>query len=145
MKYIFYLPVFCIAVMAFACRTTGKSTDTTTSQTIHQNWMLKTIDSVDDALVLKSKAFINLSDTTAAIAKAGCNNLRFGVKLSENNGITFTQGIATKMYCAEFMPAENGLTAALKKIKSYTVAAHKIWFKDADGKTLIIGVAENGD
>lgn len=142
MKNIFRAFLFMVPVIISACHTTSKSTNITMQKELYHKWMLKTIDSVDDALVQKSKAYIDLTDTGRASAKAGCNGLEFGIKLSGGNKISFTQGPSTMMYCAEFMPAENGLVAALKKVTTYSIEAHRISFKDKDGKVLITGVVD---
>lgn len=145
MKNIFYAFLLMVTAFLVSCHTTGKSTDGTMQNDLPHKWMLKTIDSVEDALVLKSKAYIDLTDTGRASAKAGCNGLGFGIKRPGGNQIRFTQGPSTMMFCAEFMPAEKGLIAALKKVTSYSIQAHKIAFKDKDGKVLITGVAEDWD
>lgn len=128
-----------------SCHTSKKMQQTTSGDSISRKWMLKTIDSVDAALVLKSKAFIDLTNDSVAHAKAGCNSLNFGVQLLGNNQIHFKQGPATLMFCQEFMSAENGLVATLKKVKTYSIEAHKISLKDSTGKVLITGVAEDWD
>lgn len=143
MRKLFYLSSIILFMAVTACHTTQKSLDD--AGAIRHKWMLKTIDSVDDVLVQKSKAYIDMSDTRRASAKAGCNGLGFGIKLPGGHNIRFTQGPSTMMYCAEFMPAENGLVAALKKVTSYSIEAHRISFKDDDGKVLITGVAEDQD
>lgn len=145
MKNIFCAFLLAVPIIITACRTTSKSMDMAMQKELHHKWMLKTIDSVEDILVQKSKAYIDLSCTGQASAKAGCNSLGFGIKLPGGNKIGFTQGLSTMMYCAEFMPAENGLVAALKKVASYIIEAHKISFKDKDSKVLITGVAEDWD
>lgn len=144
MRRLFHIFSMILLLAVTACHTTQKSLNNATA--IHHKWMLKTIDSVDDALVQKSKAYIELSDTTGRVsAKAGCNGLGFGMKLSGGNKVSFTPGPSTMMYCAEFMPAENGLVAAMKKVTSYIIEAHKISFKDKDGKVLITGVTKDWD
>ena len=143
MRKLSYIFSMILLPAVIACHTTKKPL--ADANAIHHKWMLKTIDSVDDALVQKSKAYIDLSDTARASAKAGCNGLGFGIKIFAGNKINFMQGPSTMMYCAEFMPAENGLVAALKKVTGYSIEAHKISFKDANGKVLITGVAEDWD
>lgn len=136
---------FLLIVSISACHTAGKSVNLTMQKQLHHKWMLKTIDSVDEALVLKAKAYINLTDTARASARAGCNGLGFAVKLFAANKISFTQGPSTMMYCAEFMSAEKGLISALTKVTNYSIEAQEISFKDKNGKVLITGVAEDRD
>ena len=145
MKNIFYyLAVGLSFIIASACHTT-KQANNGDNNTIARKWMLKTIDSVDNDLVLKSKAYIDLTNEKNAGAKAGCNGMGFGIKYTGKNNISFTQGMSTQMYCAEFMPAEHGLSAALLKVKKYSIEAHKITFTDTTGKVLITGVATDWD
>ena len=130
--------------MINACHT-AKQANNSGNNNIARKWMLKTIDSVDNDLVLKSKAYIDLTNEKTAGAKAGCNGMGFGIKYAGKNSVSFTQGMSTQMYCAEFMPAEHGLSAALLKVKKYSIEAHKITFMDSAGKVLVSGVAADWD
>ena len=145
MKYLFSCFVFSLSLCIISSCTTTKQVNNDGNNTIARKWMLKTIDSVDNDLVLKSKAYIDLTNDKNAGAKAGCNGMGFGIKYAGKNNIGFTQGMSSQMYCAEFMPAEHGLSTALLKIKKYSIDAHKITFTDATGKVLITGVAANWD
>ncbi|WP_018626403.1 META domain-containing protein [Niabella aurantiaca] len=112
---------------------------------LRREWMLKKLEGADGALVIESRASINLTDLARTGGMAGCNKAVFATSTGAGTEIGFSSIAATKKFCAEFMKVENAYLKVLPQIRSYMINGHFIKFKDAAGRILAEGVAADWD
>ena len=113
------LPAFItlfVLVMA-ACNTSRKASG---NASIQKRWNISYIDSVSDAKVLASQAFIDFSVPGKGGAKAGCNQLFFSFKLLAKDSLDLSQLGSTMMMCPEMEP-ETMLSRWLPMVDNYQI------------------------
>ncbi|MCF3108632.1 META domain-containing protein [Niabella sp. CC-SYL272] len=130
---------------AVAADDPGADLQGSTWDPLRREWMLKKLDGVDGALVIRSGASINLTNPGQTGGMAGCNRALFTVKTGAGASIRFSAIATTKKFCTKFMKVEERYQALLPQIRSYELNGHFIRFKDAAGKILAEAVAADWD
>jgi heat shock protein HslJ len=93
------------------------------SDIVNRYWKLVTVNGkrvVVNESQIKEPHVRFSPDKLSVTGNGGCNNFRGTYKLTDNNGITFSPLMATKMACIE-MDVEDRLLKALSETGSYTV------------------------
>lgn len=104
-----------------SCQLTQKKTNNSqNNNTLHKKWMLVQLDSIDKETLVKHKVHIDLSKKTAGSAYAGCNNIQFQYNTTSSS-ISFSDIVATRMYCENTSNIEQLLLKGLESTKLYKV------------------------
>ncbi|WP_298140805.1 META domain-containing protein [Flavobacterium sp.] len=120
-----------IFVLSCSCKKHVSEAD---NQNINRVWMLVSFKNYTKDDLVKKNAFLDLTNSERASAKMGCNNLSFGYKISENT-TTFSQGIATRMYCQD-MNLENDFSKEITTITNFKVEGHKLTLTSSKGEKM---------
>ena len=89
------------------------------TQNINRVWMLVEYKDYKKEYFVEQKAFLDMTNPERATSKMGCNNLSFSYKI-DRSSITFSQGIATRMYCQDNMKLETDFLNEIPSIKKTT-------------------------
>lgn len=124
-----------------ACNTV--KSDGNNTQNLKRVWMLVEFSSFDKEYLIKKGAFLDLTQDQNASSKMGCNQMSFPFQVKNNTEITFSAGMATKMYCDD-MKLEDAFSKAITSIKTYSIEGHKLTLKTENGSTMSF-VAQDWD
>lgn len=102
------------------------------SQNLKRVWMLTEFGTFNKEMLMKKKAYLDLTKPDNASAEMGCNKLGFPYVVKSNNEIEFRDGFATRMAC-ENMQLEYEFSKALPKITNYSVAGHRLTLTNEKG------------
>ena len=114
-----------------------------TSQNLKRVWMLTEFVTFTKEILMKEKAYLDLTKADNASANMGCNNLGFPYVVKSNNKIEFRDGFATRMAC-EDMLLEYEFSKALPKMTNYSVAGHRLTLTNEKGDKMVF-VAQDWD
>lgn len=113
------------------------------AQNINRVWMLVEYKDYKKEYFVKQKAFLDMTNPERATSKMGCNNLSFSYKIDKSS-ITFSQGIATRMYCQDNMKLENDFLNEIPSMKNYEVEGHFLTLTSDNGEKISF-VAQDWD
>lgn len=135
--------VLVISLASLAC--TPKAQKSLAETKLKREWMLKKLQGIDDALVVKSGASINLTNLSKTGGKAGCNRAMFQTSTDMKSKISFSNIATTKMFCEPFMKVEDAYTKLLPQISSFKIEGQFIQFFNNANKIVAEGVASDWD
>ena len=130
---------FFMSILLISCKTKMEETN----QNIHRKWMLVQFEDFQKEKLMEKNCYLELTDLKRASAKMGCNNLGFAYNLIENNKISFSQGMSTRMFCQDNQ-IEISFLNAVQLINSYKIEGHKLYLKTKSNQELVF-VAEDWD
>lgn len=133
--------LFLVFIYIMACNTVKN--DGNNPQNLKRVWMLVEFSSFDKNYLTKKGAFLDLTQDQNASSKMGCNQMSFPFQVKNDAEITFSAGMATKMYC-EDMRLEDAFSKAITTVKTYSIEGHKLILKADDGSTMLF-VAQDWD
>ncbi len=125
--------LFLVFIYIMACNTVKK--DNTNGQNLNRVWMLVQFSSFDKEYLTQKGAYLDLTQLQNASSKMGCNQMSFPYQIKNDTEISFSDGIATKMYC-EDMKLETEFSKSITSIKNYVVDGHKLTLKAENGLML---------
>lgn len=133
--------LFLVFIYIMACNTV--KSDGNNTQNLRRVWMLVEFNSFDKVYLTKKGAFLDLTQDQNASSKMGCNQMSFPYQVKNDTEISFSAGMATKMYC-EDMKLEDAFSKTITSIKRYSIEGHKLTLKADDGSTMLF-VAQDWD
>lgn len=125
--------IIIIAALIYSCNS-KKETTKMEIQNINKVWMLVSFKNFSKEDLVKKNAFLDLTNSERATAKMGCNNLSFAYKVSGET-ITFSQGIATRIYCSD-MNLENSFSKEILLYNEFKIDGHKLVLSNASGEKI---------
>lgn len=105
--------------------------ENSTQQSLYDTkWMLKKIHTSSGTEDVITKAFIKFNEKKkSAGGNGGCNS--FGSTLTVNNNvISITEIISTKMYCEGIQPTEDAFLKQLEKVNRFEIKDKKLLLYD---------------
>jgi heat shock protein HslJ len=106
-------------ILSFSLALVSKKCDQpTTTENLHTTWSLITFKNYSSKALSEKQAYLDLTKTTNASANMGCNQMGYDYKVKENS-ITFSNGIATEMYCQD-MQLERDFCATIEKVTHFS-------------------------
>lgn len=120
-------------VYIMACNTVKNDPS---SQSLNRVWMLVEFDQYSKEFLTKKVAYLDLTQAESSSSKMGCNQLSFPVSIKNESQITFSGGIATKMYC-EDMKLETDFSKAITSMTNYSIDNHKLTLTSDNGVKMI--------
>lgn len=123
-----------ISVITLSCN--SKKNIETPTQNIKRVWMLVEYKDYKKEYFVEQKAFLDLTNPERATSKMGCNNLSFSYSIKDKSSITFSQGIATRMYCQNNMKLETDFLNEIPSIKNYKVEGHFLTLTSSKGEKM---------
>ena len=105
------------------------------TQNINRVWMLVEYKDYKKEYFVEQKAFLDMTNPEKATSKMDCNNLSFSYKIDKSS-ITFSQGIATRMYCQNNMKLETDFLNEIPSIKNYKVEGHFLTLTSNNGEKM---------
>ena len=130
------LLTFLIVIAAYGC---AKLRSAGYNDYFKQKWMLTYVQGYEDAVVIKSKGYIDFTKapgTNQGGAFAGCNRMFFTYETTAGNALNIRDIGSTKMMC-EGIDLENGFARHLEQVTSFEIKGHILLLKDASGNVLI--------
>ena len=128
-----------ISMLTFSCN----SKKNLSSDAIKRVWMLTEFKTFSKEYFIKQQAFLDLTNEKIAASKMGCNNLSFPYVIKNNSQISFSDGIATEMFCQD-MQLESQFSKAIVQNFTYSIEAHKLTLSFKNGEKIVF-IAQDWD
>lgn len=132
--------LFLVFIYIMACNTVKNGDQ---GQNLKRVWMLVGFNSFQKDDLIKKQAYLDLTKPESASSKMGCNQMSFPYEVKTETEITFSNGIATKMYC-EDMKLENEFSKEITSVKTYLVEGHKLTLTTQNGAKITF-IAQDWD
>lgn len=98
-------------------------------------WMLVEFKNYTKDSLTKNKAKLDLTNPESASAYMGCNNIGYGFTVTSDDEITFSNGMATEMYCENNTLEKDFLRAIERKMK-YKIDGHFLMLTNSKNEVL---------
>ncbi len=98
-------------------------------------WMLVEFKNYTKDNLTKNKAKLDLTNPEGASAYMGCNNIGYGFTVTSDDEITFSNGMATEMYCENNTLEKDFLRAIERKMK-YKIDGHFLILTNSKNEVL---------
>ena len=126
--------IILFSIITLSCN--SKKNIETPTQNINRVWMLVEYKDYKKEYFVEQKAFLDMTNSESATSKMACNNLSFSYSIKDKSSITFSQGIATRMYCQDNMKLETDFLNEIPSIKNYKVEGHFLTLTSNDGEKM---------
>lgn len=133
--------IILLTILAISCNSSKGIKKNEAS--IKRIWMLVAFKDFKKEDLVAKKAFVDFTETNRISAMMGCNNIGYDCIIKENNSLTFSNGMATEMYCDD-MRLEKEFTKTIGLMNSYSVVGHKLTLTSKNGITMVF-VAQDWD
>ena len=128
-----------ISMLTFSCSSKKNAMSPTTKRV----WMLTEFKTFSKEYFINQQAFLDLTNEKTAASKMGCNNLSFPYVIKNNSQISFSDGIATEMFCQD-MQLENQFSKAIVQSFTYSIEGHKLTLTSKNGEKIVF-IAQDWD
>ena len=98
-------------------------------------WMLVEFKNYTKDNLTKNKAKLDLTNAESASAYMGCNNIGYGFEIVSNDEISFSNGMATEMYC-EGNTLERDFLKAIERKMKYKIDGHFLTLTNSKNEVL---------